>query len=48
MKPTELEEKCPSCKQANLVLAEACCSDRSKGWSVVKKCPKCGHRERVL
>ena len=37
-----LKEKCPSC-DINLEMKRACCSDRDKGFLIVKKCPDCGY-----
>jgi len=48
MKTNELDEKCPNCKQENLRVEETCCADRHKGWVLVKRCPKCGYKVRVL
>ncbi len=44
----KLSELCPKCKKEKLEVRNACCEDRAKGWELVKKCPKCGHKERFL
>jgi predicted nucleic-acid-binding Zn-ribbon protein len=42
MKTTEL---CPRCGGANLEIKDACCDDKAKGVSLVKRCEKCGYKE---
>lgn len=44
----KLDEDCPKCKQEKLELKPACCEDKRKGWEIVKRCPKCGYKERYL
>lgn len=44
-----LNQDCPNCGRAKLVLTGACCKYARMGWEVVKKCPLiCGFMERVL
>lgn len=42
------EEDCPRCAAAKLEIDEACCSDKAKGVKLVKRCPKCGYKEKLL
>ena len=44
-----LNQTCPNCGKAQLVLTSACCKYERLGWEIVKKCPLiCGYIERVL
>lgn len=44
-----LDQTCPLCQRAKLVVLPACCKYERLGWEIVKKCPLlCGYIERVL
>lgn len=44
-----LDQTCPDCGRAKVVVLPACCKYQRMGWDIIKKCPLlCGYWEGII